>query len=58
MSVLLPLQEERDAGERCVRAWTQGQDHPRERYEVILLAPGLEPELEQAAHELATPHDR
>jgi hypothetical protein len=58
MSILLPLQEERAAGERCVRAWTQGQDHPRERYEVILLAPGLEPELELAARELVTPQDR
>jgi hypothetical protein len=25
MSVLLPLQEERAAGKRCVRAWTEGQ---------------------------------
>ncbi len=58
ISVLLPLQEERKAGERCVRAWTQGQDHPRDRYEVIALAPGLEPELERAARGLLTPRDQ
>lgn len=56
-SVLVPLMDDRATGERCVRAWTQEQTFPRDRYEVIALAPGVDPELEAAVRPLLTPRD-
>src|SRR3954453_16308674 len=58
MSVLLPLQEDRATGEISVREWVHGQSVPRESYEVILLAPGLDPVLEERARGMLTEHDR
>ena len=45
-SVLLPLQDARHTGDECLRAWTTEQTFPRERYEVVVIAPGFEPALE------------
>ena len=57
-SVLLPLQEDRDAGLQSIRAWSLEQTLPRERYELIVLAPGLDRELERGARRLIGPRDR
>jgi hypothetical protein len=56
-SVLVPLMDDRATGERCIRAWTRGQTYPRDRYEVIALAPGVDPELEEGIRPLLTGRD-
>jgi hypothetical protein len=58
ISVILPLQDERDAGRACVEAWTAGQTARAERYEVLALAPGEDPVLEAAVRPLLRPGDR
>ena len=57
-SVLLPLQEDRGEGEACVRAWSRDQTISRERYELVVLAPGLDPLLEQAVRPMLEPGDQ
>lgn len=57
-TVLIPLMDDRRTGERCVRAWTRDQTYPRERYEVIALAPGVDPALEAGIRPLLGPADR
>lgn len=56
ISVLLPLQDDRDAGLECIHAWLS-QQLPRDRYELIFLAPGRQPDLERVARPLATEND-
>jgi hypothetical protein len=58
ISVILPLQDERDAGRACIESWTTGQTAAGERYEVIALAPGEDPELETAVRATLRPGDR
>jgi hypothetical protein len=58
ISVLVPLQEDRATAEQCVRAWTRDQTLSRDRYEVIVLAPGLDPRLEARIRPLLRPEDR
>jgi hypothetical protein len=41
-----------------VRAWAERQTLTRDRYELILLAPGFQPELEREARSFAGPHDQ
>ena len=41
VSVLLPLQEDRATAESCIHAWVRDQRVARDRYELIVLAPGL-----------------
>jgi len=55
--VLLPLQDEREAGVDCVRAWTS-QDADPASFEVIALAPGEDPALEESVRPLLREHDR
>lgn len=57
ISVILPLQDERDAGVRCVRAWTSGQTAPEGMHELIALAPGEDVDLEAAVRPLLRPGD-
>jgi hypothetical protein len=57
VSVLLPLQDERESGVECVRAWTKQTVHP-ESYEVIALAPGENTKIERAVRPLLRAHDR
>jgi hypothetical protein len=58
VSVLLPLQEDRATAESCVHAWVRDQLLERERYELIVLAPGLDPALEARVRPLLSRHDR
>ncbi len=58
MSVLLPLQEDRSTGELSAHAWMHGQQAPRDAYEVVVLASGLDPDLERRVRPLLTEHDR
>jgi GT2 family glycosyltransferase len=58
ISVVVPLQDERQAGVDCIRAWTRGQTVPGETHEVIALAPGEDPALEAAVRPLLRPGDR
>jgi Glycosyl transferase family 2 len=58
MSVLLPLQDERQAGVECVRAWTSGQDAAPESFEILAIAPGEDRQLERSVRPLLRAHDR
>ena len=55
--MLLPLQDEREAGVECVRAWTSQAADP-ESFELVALAPGEDPVLEEAVRPLLRPRDR
>lgn len=55
--MLLPLQDEREAGVACVEAWTSQRTDP-ESFEVVALAPGEDPGLEASVRPLLRPHDR
>ena len=57
ISVLLPMQEDRDHGVECVRMWVEGQTLARERYEIVIAAPGVDPELETAVREVLGARD-
>jgi hypothetical protein len=58
MSVLLPLQDEREVGIEAVRAWTTGQTAPAESFEIIAIALGEDAGLEQAVRPLLREQDR
>ncbi|HKH23433.1 MAG TPA: glycosyltransferase family 2 protein [Solirubrobacterales bacterium] len=57
ISVLLPLQDEREAGLECVRAWTEQRADPKS-FEILALAPGEDDELERAVQPMLRAHDR
>ena len=57
ISVLLPMQEDRDHGVECVRMWVEGQTLARERYEIVIAAPGVDPDLETAVREVLGARD-
>ena len=38
-SIIIPLEFHRGQGEDCLRAWTQGQEYPRDQYEIVLAIP-------------------
>ena len=58
MSVLLPLQEDRESGVEAVRNWTRSQTLSRDRYELVAIAPGLDADLEERARPLLGSQDR
>lgn len=51
ISVLVPLQDERDSGAKCVRAWV-GQDVAAGEYELVVVALGEDRELEREVRPL------
>jgi len=57
ISVLLPLQDERETAIGCVRAWTVQSLDPA-AYEIIALAPGEDTDMEDAVRPLLRPADR
>jgi len=57
-SVLLPLQEARATGDECVEAWVGAQTFPRQRYEVVFLAPGVDGGLERRVRARLGLYDR
>jgi Glycosyl transferase family 2 len=58
ISILLPIQDDRDAGVESVRSWVGGQTAAGEFYELIALAPGRDRRLEDAVRSLLRPQDR
>jgi Glycosyl transferase family 2 len=57
MSVLIPLQDERETGAECLRAWT-GQDADPSCFELLVVALGEDPQLEAEARPLLRSSDR
>ena len=58
ISILLPIQDDREAGVESVRSWVDGQTAASELYELIALAPGKDRRLEGAVRRLLRPQDR
>src|SRR5437667_9744604 len=58
LSVILPMQDSRGQAEACVRRLVHEQTLERDRYEIVLVAPNLEPSAEATARELVSPRDR
>lgn len=58
LSVVVTLMDGRDQVAACLSSWTGGQTLARERYEVIVVASGREPEIEALARGLLTEGDR
>src|SRR3989344_4952052 len=57
--VIIPVEYHRGQAVECVRGWTQEQDYPADRYQIILCAPNtLKPELEAEIRSLLRPWDR
>ena len=56
ISVLLPLQDQRETAAACVEAWTDQSADP-EAYEIVALAPGEDPKMEQAVRPLLRESD-
>src|SRR5262245_38381401 len=57
ISVLLPIQDDREAGVESVRSWLWEQTAPGELFELIALAPGRDRRLERAVRPLLRPQD-
>ena len=58
VSVLIPLEFHRGQAVTCVRGWTEKQDYPADRYQIILCAPQtLNPETEAEIRLLLRPWD-
>jgi cellulose synthase/poly-beta-1,6-N-acetylglucosamine synthase-like glycosyltransferase len=58
LSVVLTLVDHEGHAAECVQSWARAQDLPRERYEVIAVASGREPEVEQQIRPLLGTEDR
>jgi hypothetical protein len=58
ISILLPIQDDREAGLESVQSWLREQTAPGELYELIALAPGTDRGLEQAVRPLLRSQDR
>ncbi len=57
LSILLPLQDEREAGVDCVRAWADGQSADRDDYEIVAVAIGDDASLERSVRPLLREQD-
>jgi predicted dehydrogenase len=57
-SVVLPLPDHRGHALDCLRSWTVSQDYPGERYEIVVVGNGTEPEVEAGVRALLRPGDR
>jgi hypothetical protein len=58
ISVLIPLQDEREAGVDCLRAWVDGQSARPDSYELVVVAIGEDPVLERTVRPLLRDRDR
>jgi hypothetical protein len=58
LSVVLTLMDDRGRTAECLSSWTHGQTFPRERFEVIVVTSGREPEVEARASPVLTAGDR
>lgn len=59
LAVIIPVEYHRDQAVDCVRGWAQQQQHPADRYQLILCAPSnLDPATETDIRALLRPWDR
>jgi GT2 family glycosyltransferase len=58
LSVVLTLIDHEGHGAECVESWARGQDLARERYELIAVSNGGDPEAEELVESLIGPEDR
>jgi hypothetical protein len=58
LSVVLTLVDHDGHAAECVESWVRGQDLPRDRYEVIVVASGREQDVEKQVEPLLAPGDR
>ena len=58
ISVVLTLADHQGHAVECVESWARRQDLTRDRYEVIVVGNGAEPEVEDQARTLLTDEDR
>jgi len=57
LSVVIPLEDDRDIAPWSVASWSREQSYPRERYEVIAIAGQASPERDARVQALLAPHD-
>ena len=58
ISVIIPVESHRGQAVDCIRAWTQEQDYPANRYQIIMCAPNtLASETEAEIRALLRPWD-
>lgn len=58
LSVVLTLFDHEGHAAECVESWARAQNLPRERYEVVTVSNGKEPEVDRLVEELLTSGDR
>ncbi|HSI62641.1 MAG TPA: hypothetical protein VLE43_05965 [Candidatus Saccharimonadia bacterium] len=57
--MIIPLEFHRGQGEDCLRGWTQGQDYPRDQFELVLAIPPSLPQSEvDSLLAMLSPHDQ
>lgn len=58
VSVVVPLMDARGDALATLASWTHGQSCPPTDFEIVLVSPTTDPELEREAAKLLRPHDR
>jgi hypothetical protein len=57
ISVIIPLPDHRGMALACIESWVQTQRYSREKYEVLVVANGTEPALEQQVKAILSEYD-
>ena len=57
LSVIIPMVDRLGQAIESIKSWTQPQTYAREKFEVIVVTDGSEPQLEKNVMELLAPHD-
>jgi hypothetical protein len=58
VSVVIPLTDARGDSVEHLRTWTHEQTHPRDRYQIVIVSDGEQPEVDREVVALLAPHDR
>jgi hypothetical protein len=58
VSIVIPLTDARGDAVEHLNTWTQGQTHPRDRYQVVIASDGEQPDVDRDVAALLQPHDR
>ncbi len=58
ISVVIPIYDARAGEEECVQSWTDNQDFPRERYEVVIVSDDAPREVEERISGVLGENDR
>ena len=56
-SVIVPLVDGRGEELACLRSWTHDQSYPREKFQVVLVSAGQDPDFDRRAAELLRAQD-